>query len=168
MRIAAVLVAALACAIAGAAVAARVVNVADGDSLTLLDGGREERVWLWGIDAPERGQPWSRASRDALARRAMHRDASVEPRGVDGFGRRLARVRVDGVDLAAAQVGDGMAWVFRRYTDDAARNLARREAGTAVGVARTSAERDARAGGAVNPVRASTSGCVRPDIEGRP
>ena len=98
----------------------RVVGVADGDTLTVLDGSRQVRVRLWGIDAPERGQPWSRRSRETLAARAMHRDALVATRGTDGYGRTLARVAVDGVDLGEAQVRDGMAWVYRRYSKDRA------------------------------------------------
>ena len=117
-----------ACAIAALAVAGaacadfsgRVVGVADGDTLTLLVGSRQVRVRLWGIDAPERRQPWSSRSRDALAARAMHRDALVATRGTDGYGRTLARVAVDGVDLGEAQLRDGLAWVYRRYTKDRA------------------------------------------------
>jgi micrococcal nuclease len=120
MRAAAWAIAFLACAFAGELPAARVVQVSDGDSITVVEQGREQRIRLWGIDAPERGQPWSRVSRDSLARRALHREASIEDRGPDGWGRMLARVRVDGVDLGEAQVADGMAWVFRRYTADPA------------------------------------------------
>ncbi|CAG0981076.1 Thermonuclease [Burkholderiales bacterium] len=114
---------AVALAAAGAAFAdfsGRVVAVTDGDTLTVLDGTRAVRVRLWGVDAPERGQPWSRRARDALAARAMHRDVRVETVGTDGYGRTLARVSVGGVDLAEAQLRDGMAWVFRRYTGDPA------------------------------------------------
>ena len=110
-------------ATAGAACAdftGRVVGVADGDTLTVLVGSRQVRVRLWGIDAPERKQPWSSRSRDALVARAMHRDAIVATRGTDGYGRTLARVAVDGVDLGEAQVRDGMAWVYRRYAKDRA------------------------------------------------
>ena len=122
----AVRLAALACALAFAPLAARadfagrVVGVVDGDTLTILDGSRQVRVRLWGIDAPERAQPWSGRSRESLAARAMHRDANVATRGTDGYGRTLAGVVVDGVDLGEAQVRDGMAWVYRRYSKDRA------------------------------------------------
>lgn len=109
-------------AAAGAAFAdfrGRVVHVADGDTLSVLDRGREVRVRLWGIDAPEHGQAWSRQAREALAARSMHRDALVVEQGLDGYGRTLARVSVDGVDLAEAQLRGGFAWVYRRYTADA-------------------------------------------------
>lgn len=107
--------------VAGAArgdFAARVVHVSDGDTLTVVTRGREVRIRLWGIDAPEHGQPWSRRARDALASRALRREALVAVRGTDAYGRTLARVRVDGVDLAEAQLRDGYAWVYRRYTSD--------------------------------------------------
>jgi micrococcal nuclease len=115
---AAAVVASLAATAAGADFTGRVVSVADGDSLTLRNGTREIQVRLWGIDAPEHGQPWSKRAREALAARALRRDARVVERGIDAYGRTLARVSVDGTDLAEAQLRDGWAWVFRRYTDD--------------------------------------------------
>lgn len=113
-------VAALVATAAAADFSGRVVAVADGDTITVRDGARDVHVRLWGIDAPERGQPWSKRARDALVARALRRDARVVERGVDAYGRTLARVSVDGTDLAEAQLRDGWAWVFRRYTDDPA------------------------------------------------
>src|SRR5258707_1009623 len=45
----------------------RVVSIADGDTLTVLaEGNRQVKVRLWGIDAPESGQPFgSRAKQSA-------------------------------------------------------------------------------------------------------
>lgn len=98
----------------------RVVAVADGDTITVRDGERDVQVRLWGIDAPERGQPWWKRSREALAALASRRDAQLLERGRDSYGRTLARVVVDGVDLGEAQLRGGWAWVFLRYTNDAA------------------------------------------------
>ncbi|HQU50638.1 MAG TPA: thermonuclease family protein [Casimicrobiaceae bacterium] len=98
----------------------RVVAVADGDTITVRDGARDVHVRLWGIDAPERGQPWSKRSRQALAARALRQDAEVAERGKDSYGRTLARVVVGGTDLGDAQLADGLAWVYRRYSNDGA------------------------------------------------
>lgn len=98
----------------------KVVAVADGDTLTVRDGTRDVHVRLWGIDAPERGQPWSKRSRESLVALALRRDARVVERGRDSYGRTLAQVRIGDVDLAEAQVRGGWAWVFLRYTNDAA------------------------------------------------
>lgn len=113
-------VAALAAAPSSADFSGRVVSVADGDTLTVREGARDVHVRLWGVDAPERGQPWSQRARQALVARALRHDAQVAERGKDSYGRTLARVRVDGVDLAEAQLRDGWAWVFLRYTSDPA------------------------------------------------
>ncbi|MGT2513435.1 thermonuclease family protein [Sphingomonas panni] len=91
--------------------------VVDGD--TLRCGG--ERIRLMGIDAPEmpghcrrgrrcvEGDPY--ASKAALAA-MLKGKATIERRGRDRYGRTLARVRVNGVDLSAAQMRAGMASTY--------------------------------------------------------
>lgn len=108
----------LAAEVAAASYAARVVAVHDGDTLTVLAQRREVRLRLAAIDAPERGQPYAQASRRALAARVAGRVVDIEARGRDRYGRTLAVVRVDGVDVNRAQVRDGWAWVFRRVADE--------------------------------------------------
>lgn len=98
----------------------RVVNVHDGDTVTILSGGVERRVRLVGIDAPERGQPHGSAARRGLAARIAGRDVQVIERGADSYGRTLARLRIGGADVNALQVRDGFAWVFRRFENDPA------------------------------------------------
>jgi micrococcal nuclease len=46
----------------------KVVRVADGDTLTILDGGnRQHKIRLSDIDAPESKQAFGRRSRESLA-----------------------------------------------------------------------------------------------------
>ena len=96
----------------------RVVAVHDGDTITVLVSGRDFRVRLAGIDAPERGQPFSNASRHALEAHVAGREVRVVERGRDGYGRILGRVYAGSVDVNAEQVRAGFAWVFRRYEQD--------------------------------------------------
>lgn len=103
-----------------AELAGRVVAVHDGDTITVLVAGRDVRVRLSGIDAPERGQPFANASRHALEAHLAGRDVRVVQRGRDGFGRALGRVYVGAVDVNAEQVRSGYAWVFRRFERDPA------------------------------------------------
>jgi len=54
----------------------RVVAIADGDTLTLLDANRQQhRIRLGGIDAPEKGQPYGTRSRMNLSNLAFGKDA---------------------------------------------------------------------------------------------
>ncbi len=64
-------------------IAGRVVGVADGDTITMLDvERRQHRIRLDGIDAPppESGQPFGRASKQHLYDLAFNREAVAERR----------------------------------------------------------------------------------------
>lgn len=93
----------------------------DGDTLRC---GRE-RIRLLGIDAPEmpghcrrgrrcvKGDPF--ASKAALAAAIARGPATIDRRGYDRYGRTLARVRVNGVDLSGYMVRSGKAVSMERW-----------------------------------------------------
>ena len=113
-----VLVAAL--ALAASPAFAESVRVVDGDTLK-VDGVTYR---LWGIDAPESGQPcadgWpaGRAATEHLRALIGDRHVTCEPRTLDRYGRTVAICRADGRDLGADMVADGHAWAFIRYSRD--------------------------------------------------
>jgi endonuclease YncB( thermonuclease family) len=97
----------------------RVVAVADGDTLTILDAGRQQRrIRLAEIDAPEKRQPFGQRSKQSLSDLCYGRDAVIEDGGRDRYGRTIGRVSCAGIDANAEQVRRGMAWVFDRYATD--------------------------------------------------
>jgi len=97
----------------------RIVGVHDGDSITLLDAdNRQHKIRLDGIDAPELGQPFGRASRQHLAELLASREAVAECSKIDRYRRNVCRVLVGGADAGLAQVRAGMAWYFRRYAKE--------------------------------------------------
>lgn len=116
----------LALVLATAAVAAqagelrgRVVAVADGDTLTVLDSGqRQHRVRLAEIDAPEKRQAFGERSKQSLSALCFGQQAVIEDQGRDRYGRVIGRVGCAGIDANAEQVRRGMAWVFDRYAAD--------------------------------------------------
>jgi endonuclease YncB( thermonuclease family) len=57
--------------------------------------------------------------------------AEVTPQAQDRYGRTVAHVQCRGRDAGAAQVADGMAWVYRKYSKDGALLRLEREAGDA-------------------------------------
>ena len=90
--------------------------VTDGDTITLLDAdNRRHKIRLDGIDAPELGQPFGRASKQHLAELVANREAVAECSKTDRYRRRVCRVMVDGADAGLEQVRAGLAWFFRRY-----------------------------------------------------
>jgi endonuclease YncB( thermonuclease family) len=118
-RLARSLVAALLAAFSVAATAAgwsgRVVSIHDGDTMTVLLNRQQVRVRLDSIDAPELGQAFGKRSKESLAALCAAREARIEDRGEDRYGRVIGRVTCAGVDANAEQVRRGMAWVFVKY-----------------------------------------------------
>lgn len=107
----------------------RVVGVSDGDTLTALDeANQKHKVRLHGIDAPEIGQPFGTKSRDALGKLTVRQTATLHLHGRDRYGRDLARVEVDGVDVNVELVKDGLAWHYVRYDKSPELANAEREA----------------------------------------
>ena len=93
----------------------RVVKVADGDTLTILIAGNEQkRIRLSEIDTPERGQPWSRKAKDALTDKVAGATVSVEAVTIDRYGRTVGKVWLDGRDINRELVAEGHAWVYRK------------------------------------------------------
>ena len=99
----------------------KVVKIADGDTLTLLTSSNEQvKIRLAGIDTPERKQPFGNRAKQALANLAFQKQATVEVETTDRYGRTVGAVFVDGQNVNAELVKQGMAWVYRKYNKDMA------------------------------------------------
>ena len=80
--------------------AGRVVRVADGDTITIIDPARTQyKIRLQGIDAPEKGQPFGRASGRFLACLVAGRDVKIQWSKKDKYGRILGTVFLDNRDI---------------------------------------------------------------------
>jgi endonuclease YncB( thermonuclease family) len=105
----------------GQTISGRVVGVSDGDSLTLLvEGNRQIKVRLEGIDAPEGGQEFSRNAKAGLSHLVFGKDVTLEVTGTDRYERTLGVVHVGGVNANLALVRQGLAWHYKKYSDDRA------------------------------------------------
>jgi micrococcal nuclease len=97
----------------------RVVGVQDGDTLTCLDeSNQQQKIRLSDIDAPEIGQDFGKASREALAALVFGKTVEVVDQGRDETGRWIARVMVDGIDVNRQMVATGNAWHYAAYSND--------------------------------------------------
>ena len=94
----------------------RVVAVADGDTVTVLDAGRHQhRIRLADIDAPESAQPFGNRARQHLAGLCHGKDVEVRVRNRDRYGRTVGTLICNGVDANADLVRNGLAWVYVQY-----------------------------------------------------
>lgn len=101
------------------ALSGRVVGVADGDTLTVLDANRaQHKIRLSDIDAPEKAQAFGQRSKQSLSDLCFGKSAEVRIRDTDRYGRSIGRVTCQGVDANAIQVKRGMAWVYDAYVSD--------------------------------------------------
>lgn len=96
-----------------------VTGVADGDTLYVNVDGHSIRIRLAQIDAPEKAQAFGRRSEQSLRALVGKRQVELAWKSLDRYGRPIAKVWVDGLDVNAEQVRRGLAWVFRRYSNDA-------------------------------------------------
>ncbi len=76
----------------------KVVKVADGDTITILVGTEQHRIRLQGIDAPERKQPFGKASGRSLSALVAGKQVRVEYGKRDRYGRILGVVWVRSPD----------------------------------------------------------------------
>ena len=114
------------CTEAGA-LTGRVTHVYDGDTVSLAAGGRDHRVRLQGIDAPEHDQPYGAAAERHLAGLVLNKEVRLEQMGKDQYGRLLGKLWVQprdckncGMTLDAnlAMLTVGLAWWYRFYKDE--------------------------------------------------
>lgn len=78
-------------------------RVLDGDTLLLTDG---TTVQIWGIDAPEKGQPYADQARSYLNQLTKGRKLTIEVKDTDRYGRVVGKVN----DIAFHMVRAGLAW----------------------------------------------------------
>lgn len=96
----------------------KVVSIADGDTLTMLVNNAQYKIRLAEIDTPEKRQPYGTKAKQALSEMVFGKEIRVEVQTVDRYGRSVARVYVDDLDVCAELVRHGLAWVYRKYAKD--------------------------------------------------
>ena len=108
----------------GPALAAQVISVGDGDTLTVMDSGRRVTVRLACIDAPETAQkPYGMEARTALQSVApVGSEVVLRVSTRDRYGRTVAEVLRGGSNVNLSLVRDGRAFVYRQYLGGCDRN----------------------------------------------
>ena len=93
------LLVALACSANAETITGRVVGVADGDTITVLDSDNvQHKIRLAGIDAPEKKQAFGTRSKESMSDLAFGKALDVETSKRDRYGRQIGKVLVYGRD----------------------------------------------------------------------
>ena len=96
--------------------AGKVVHVADGDTLTVLDNEKvQHKIRLHGIDAPEKGQAFGTKAKEALAEKVHEKTVRVVWKEKDRYGRIVGDVHLGDRNINVEMVHDGFAWWYRTY-----------------------------------------------------
>lgn len=106
-----------------------VVNIADGDTFTLLDDQKQQhKVRLHGIDSPEGDQPFGDKAKQALADKVFQKRVRVVKTDRDKYGRTVAEIYLDDRLINKELVEEGWAWHFREYSSSLALSKAESKA----------------------------------------
>jgi len=97
---------------------ATLVSITDGDTVkVLLFKDRKFTIRLYGIDAPEKDQPYGAISTQNLERLCQYNfKHEVDIFTVDKYSRLVAVLYCNGVNVNLKQVENGLAWSY--YTND--------------------------------------------------
>jgi len=107
----------------------RVIAVLDGDTVLIRRGHGVQKIRLADIDAPEVGhagkgsqardsqpaQAFGELSQRSLSEMVLGKQVRVVSQAVDQYGRMVAHLFLNGLDVNAEQIRQGMAWEYSHY-----------------------------------------------------
>jgi endonuclease YncB( thermonuclease family) len=97
----------------------KVVSVADGDTVTVLDDQKEQhKIRLLGIDAPEKSQAFGEKSKQSLRDMVHGKRVQVTYAKRDKYGRIVGKVMLDDEDICHQQIKRGLAWHYKKYQNE--------------------------------------------------
>ena len=94
------------------------IRVIDGDTIRAEVEGKERKIRLDDIDAPEMNQPFGVQSRNFLIRLLDKKDITVVFQGKGSYGRPLGQIYANDESVNVLMIKSGFAWVYDRYVKD--------------------------------------------------
>ena len=88
----------------------RVIEINDGDVITVFNLNRPVRIKLLAVDAPEENQPFGDVAKKHLSDLVYNKSVSVEYWGIAADGSLIGRVTLNNTDIGAQMIRDGVAW----------------------------------------------------------
>ncbi len=89
----------------------KVTKVKDGDTVVI----ESTTCRLYGIDAPEKKQPYGPEAKDYLKNLIYRQTVDYQIVDTDRYGRGICRIKKDGQDINLEMVKSGYAWAYVQY-----------------------------------------------------
>jgi len=98
-------------------IAGKVVRVADGDTVTLLDSTKTQiRIRLYGIDCPENGQDFANVAKKFTSDLCFSNIIKVDVKDIDRYGRTVGVLWVkDTINVNLELLKAGLAWHYKSF-----------------------------------------------------
>lgn len=97
----------------------KVIKILDGDTYDLLTADKQTlRIRMEGIDAPEKGMPFYRVSKNYLGSLCFQKEVMAKIKETDVHGRLVADTYIDGKEMGQEMIKAGLAWHFKKYSSD--------------------------------------------------
>lgn len=97
---------------------AKLESVIDGDTIYISNNGSQEKIRISQIDAPEKSQGFGVQAKECLKNILNQGELKVCRNGKDKYGRTLADLLVNNIDVAHSLVKQGCAWAYTQYLED--------------------------------------------------
>jgi len=96
---------------------AKVIHIADGDTITVLnDANKQIKIRLNGIDCPKKRQAFGNKAKQFASELVFGKTVTVGDHGKDRYGRTIGAVVLpDGTNVKHELVKAGMCWWYRKY-----------------------------------------------------
>ena len=91
------------------------IRVVDGDTIRAEAKGKEIKIRLVEIDAPEMNQPFGAQSKNFLNRLLYEKEVTLIAQGEDRYGRVLGNLFSNELNVNMLMVKFGFAWVYDEY-----------------------------------------------------
>jgi len=113
-------------------VSGRVVAVADGDTLTILDTHKaQHKIRLAGIDTPEKSQSFGKRAKNELSKKVFGKTVNIEIIDIDRYQRMIGNVFLKNRWINREMVQEGWAWHYKTYSKSSALAEAEKQARSA-------------------------------------
>lgn len=101
-------------------ISGKIIKIVDGDTYDLLTQEKVTyRIRMNGIDAPERGMSFYKVSKNFLGKLIFNKQVKIEQLDKDSYGRLICNTLLDDtIPVEYEMVKNGLAWHFKKYSDD--------------------------------------------------